>query len=273
MTSKVLSFIGKIGTPTGLAAVFCAIVGLNNIETAIISLVTMAITATFLLYHPISNALPSPFVLILLIILSTIFFFSYESILLKKTGLTKYWKLSSKIIGVIPEKIEKASNEIWFCGTNFHITAVDDRILIINKLKQGVNVNYLIFNPNSKNAEVAAKSFNQSVDEFKGECLQGLKSLMVIKREWEKLRTSVNKPGELRIRYHDEIPKLRAYIFDPNNSDSESFYILYMYLTNSPELPGFQFKNYTDGVFMDYFACIKKLWQKSIDINQLDDNN
>jgi hypothetical protein len=261
---RILSFLGKVATPTTIVAIFCTLVGLSQLDTTIISLVTILITMVIVLYHPISRAVPSPFIIILLIILSTVFFFGYQNILLKDTGLIKYWKLSKAVLGILPSEISTSKNEIWYFGTNFHESLTDNRELIIKKLSSGVKFRCLIFDPFSPVMDIAASDFDQTTNELSTECRTGLSAIVQLKRKWDSIKDKVTQPGELEIRVFSQLPRMRAYIFDPQNENSECIFIPYLHKTNSPELPAFQFKNKEDGVFNDYFASIRKLWQNSI---------
>jgi uncharacterized protein DUF5919 len=264
--ANALVFLGKISAPTGVVAVFCNILAMSPTDNAVVSLATMLMATTILLYHPISNKISSPIVIVLMILLATIFFFNYDRILFKDTGLVKYWKKSASVIGILPEKIKSAKHEIWFCGTDFHISSTDDRQLIFDKLAHGVRIRYLIFDPYSPNMKAVASDFDMNYQESFSQCLTSIAHLQSIDSVWNIRKQGLETPGELEIHLYKETPRIRAYIFDPDDPKSDCIYIPYLHKINSPELPAFQFKNIHTGVFEDYFESIKKLWQVSTDL-------
>ena len=186
---------------------------------------------------------------------------------MKDTGLVKYYKHSAEVIGEIPENLKKTKSEVIFLGTNFHITSKDNRQIILGKLNEGIKIKYLVFNPFSPVMEFAANDFADSKENLTRECISGLRNIMELKQEWDKIKNTSVSPGEIEIRLFDEIPRLRGYIFDPHDENGRCIYIPYLYKINSPELPGFKFKNSPDGVFRDYYSSIMKLWQASAPFN------
>lgn len=263
---KIISVLGKIVTPTTIIALFCTVLNVGSTETAVISIASVIITTVFLFYPFINTKLPSSILLFLLIILLVAFFFGYQNIIMKDTGLVKYYKQSAEVIGEIPENLKKTKHEVIFLGTNFHITSKDNRQIILGKLNEGIKIKYLIFNPLSPVMDFAAIDFADSKENLMNECITGLRNIMELKRDWEKIKNASSSPGEIEIRLYNEIPRLRGYIFDPQDENGSCIYIPYLYKVNSPELPGFKFKNSSNGVFKDYYSSILKLWQSSVPI-------
>jgi hypothetical protein len=261
--TRVLSQLGAILAPAGLVALFCQAIDVSSQNTAAFSLLTVAVVTLLLFRHAINRTLPSTFALGLLVALGFVFFFSYKNILLKNTGLIRFFHQSNDYLGSIEEPINHARHDIWFFGTNFYISAGDRRTALLNALRRGVNVHYLIFNPNSSEFPRLARDFAQSEAELKAECAKGLISINELARAWHSIAPQSQTPGELQVRVYDVTPRGRMYVFDPGNDEGRTFLVPYVNNVNSAELPGFLLENIEAGVYKAYFTGVVKLWRSS----------
>jgi hypothetical protein len=199
----------------------------------------------------------------LLVLLAGVFFFNYESILLKDTGLVKYYRHSNDFLASIDPEIRAARVEIWFFGTNFNITAGERRSAILDRLSAGVRVRYLIFSPRDSSIDSLAVDFSQSPGELKAECEKGLQSILALTAEWASRNQRAPGSGELSVRVFTAHPHARFYAFDPDDNRGHSYFVPYVNETNSPDAPGFLLSNTDAGVFRAYFQGLKKLWNIS----------
>ncbi len=169
----VLAQVGLIATPAGLIALFCQVLDVSAQSTAAMSLASVFLTSICVYRRFINRHFPSTILTALLVALATVFFFNYKNILLKDTGLIRYYKHSNDFLAVVDSEIENSREEVWFFGTNFNVTAGQRRDLLLRKLGQGVKVKFLIFNPRSPHLEDLARDFSQSPEELKAECDKG----------------------------------------------------------------------------------------------------
>ncbi|HEU4688405.1 MAG TPA: DUF5919 domain-containing protein [Vicinamibacterales bacterium] len=262
-TTRILSDLGMLLGPTTLVALFCAAIGVDPQRTSIYSLAALMFVACCYYRAWISATVPSALVLATSVGLGTIFFMNYGNILLKDTGLIRRFVESSDIQAELGSEIGRATQEIWLFGTNFHISTVDRRPALLEKLQSGVHVRYLILNPAVPNLDVVAADFGQSVDELRQECLKGLRNVLELKQQWEAVRSRSRKPGQLEIKLYDRTPSARMYVFDPRVPSGHSIYVPYMHGFNSPNLPGYLFENTQNGVAQAYFGGLLKLWSVS----------
>jgi hypothetical protein len=265
-TSKLsgfLSALGTIGTPTGVVAIFCKILAVSDTTTAFTSLATMSIVAICLYREAINAHVPAALLLGLLAGLSAIFALNYRNILLKDTGLIRYYKVSNAFLSDMPAEIEHVTFDLLFFGTNFHISTGDARAQLLKKLSTGVRVRYLIFDVYSPFCDRVAKDFDQSPIQFRTECLSGLQSLVALRTAWQAVSSKSPHPGDLEIRFYNITPRARIYFFDPGRPEGRSYFVPYVNNINSPELPGFLLQNVDTGVYGDYLSGIEKLWQQS----------
>jgi len=215
----------------------------------------------------INSYVPASLLMALLIGLAAVFFFNYQNILLKDTGLIEYYPHSNDFLGSIEGPIRQAQEDIWFYGTDFNISAGDRRPLLLNKLASGLRLNYLIFDPHSSHLEDLAADFDQSPAELRAECEKGLADLLQLRKEWQDKSKSSRSPGEVNVRVFETHPHARFYVFDSGRTQGRTFFVPYVNGVNSPGVPGFLLANVKDGVFRAYFSSILKMWNQSTDLS------
>lgn len=135
--------------------------------------------------------------------------------------------------------------------------------LLMGKLAAGVKIRYLIFDPRSTHLEDLANDFDQSAAELRAECEKGLQSILQLRREWQNRTSAISSPGELDVRVFETHPHARFYVFDPDRTKGNTFFVPYINKVNSPEAPGFLLENVKGGVFASYFGGIQRLWAAS----------
>ena len=194
-----LTQIGLILAPAGLVALFCQVLEASNRTTGASSLAVVFLTSICIYRRPINRYVPSSLLTGLLVALSAVFFFNYQNILLKDTGLIKWYRQSNQFLAEIDPEIVQSQQEVWFFGTNFHISAGEHRDLLLRKLSSGIDIKYLIFDPKSSQLDELAADFNQSPGELRAECEKGLESIVELQRQWKSQTSTVTRPGELQV--------------------------------------------------------------------------
>lgn len=259
MTKKILNEVGLLLVPAGAVGLFCQVLSVDAQRTAVYSFTAVLFVLCCLHRSWINTWVPSALVLAVFIGFGAIFFFNYENILLKDTGLIRRFQESADFQAELGTQISAANEEIWFFGTNFHISAVERRPRLLKQLRAGVRVRYLIVDPFTTNMPRLAKDFDQTEREFADECMKGLSDVLELRRLWlqDKLR------GELEVRFFESTPRARVYVFDPSRPAGRTLFVPYMNRVNSPSLPGFLLDNSAKGVFGSYFGGITTLWNES----------
>lgn len=270
--SRVLTQSGMLLASAGVIALFCQVLDVSARATAIASFAAFLLASICVYRRIINRYVPSALVMALLIALGMVFFFNYKNILLKDTGLIKWFRHSNDFLAQIEPEINNAQQEIWFFGTDFNITAGERRDQLLRKLSSGVNVRFLIFNPRSSHMAELARDFSQTPGELQAECDKGLDSLIELQQEWLARSKSVQSPGELQIRVFEVHPHARFYVFDPKRSDGRTMFIPYVNDVNSTNAPGYLIENAETGIFKPYFAAVQKLWSESATLQQFPDN-
>ena len=265
---SLLAQVGLIAAPASIIALFCGVLGVSPQSTAAISLLSVLLTTNCIYRKRINRVLPSSLLTGLLVGLAAIFFLNYQDILLKDTGLIKWYRHSNDYLSQVDQDIASSTQEIWFFGTDFNISAGERREDILKKLASGVKVRFLIFDPKSAQLSGLAADFDQSPGELQSECDKSLASLVALQKLWQEAEKHTETPGELEIRVFDTHPHARLYIFDPQRAQGHTYYIPYINDVNSPQAPGYLLHNYRSGIFSSYFAGIQKLWAMSETLDQ-----
>lgn len=263
-----VSQLGILAGPTTIITLFCEVLHVPTATNAAISIGTILIISLCLYRDWINSRVPASLVLALLLGLAFVFFINYQNILLKDTGLVRYYKKSADYQAEVGRDIKQAAHEIWFFGTNFHISTVDRSDAILDALKRGVRVRYLVYNPFSERLPALAHDFDQTPAELSSECRNALQSLLGLRKRWQQARTTTATPGELEIRVFEATPRARLYVFDPDEKSGFTLLVPYINSVNSPQLPGFLLQNLESGVYADYFAGLRKTWGEA---DRLDD--
>ena len=119
-------------------------------------------------------------------------------------------------------------------------------------------IHFLILDPNGSNLDAIAKTFGQSSDELRQECLTTVRAL---KRIREKLLPAERE--QLEVRLFNESPRARFYFFDPANPNSNTFFVPHVNSINSPAVPGFLLANVPFGLARTYYASVKDFWESA----------
>lgn len=260
---SVLRELGLLMVPAGIIAAFCNLLLVPVQSTAAITIASIILIAICAHRKQINQRIPSALVSALLIALFAVFWFNYQYLILKDTGLVRWYRKSADCHQEIGKLIRESRRNIWFVGANFHIAAIDRREELLSKLDNGANLRFLIFNPDSTRTEQVAFDFGQSFSEFRTECVQGLNYLISLCRDWKARSHLSKKPGTIEIRLYDMSPLARFYFFDPDEPIGSSIFIPYMNRVNSPDLPAFLIQNVESGVVPAYYTAVLKLWEVS----------
>ena len=254
--------LGVVLTPTGLIGLFCQLLNVSAQNTAAVCLLVVAVI-TICMFRVKINRIPSVIPLVLLCVFASIFFFSYKNILLKNTGLIRFYDHSNDYLAELGPMIRSSRREVWFFGTNFYISSGERRSAIPEALRRGVRIRYLVFDSTSPQLLRLSHDFGQTEAELRAECEKSMASLRELAKIWKEESTHTATPGELEIRVFEVTPRGRLYVFDPGLESGKTFFVPYINEVNSAELPGFLLQNIESGVYRPYYGGITKLWAQS----------
>jgi uncharacterized membrane protein YobD (UPF0266 family) len=264
---KTLSQLALILTPTGIIALFCQLFDVSPQATGAVSLASVFVIGICIYRQFINRYIPSSLLTALLVGLGVVFFLNYQHILIKKTGLVRYYKQSNDYLAEIDKQINRTQQEIWFVGLDFNISATQRRDLLLSKLENGVKIRYLVFNPRSNRVGDLAKDFDQSESALRTESEKGLQNLLDLRKHWLEKSSASAHPGEIEIRMFEASPHFRLYVFDPGQSNGRTYLVPYANTVSSTILPGYLLENIDTGMYKPYFDSVRKLWTNSVTLD------
>lgn len=176
-------------------------------------------------------------------------------------GAIKTYNCANDFLSHISKHIRKANEEIWFVGTNFFSTAPTHKDLLVEKLRDGVDIKFLIFDFLDPSLSRVAASFSNSEGEFCKQCESTVESLLEIHRSWEQMQGQSR--GQLDIRLSGREPKIRLYFFDRRRFSGHTYFVPHVAKWDSPKLPGFLVRNIRRGIVSTYAAGVQQLWEES----------
>lgn len=175
--------------------------------------------------------------------------------------LIKYYEQSADIQVDMVERIKSTKSEIWFSGLNFHISAVDRRELLLETLRRGIIINYLVTDPYSKDLPNFAERFNEKEKDLQRECESSLGAILNLKQQWKADPKYTN--GKLNVYILQTPPPSRAYIFDPTHNNGKIILIPYIMSLRSSQSPAYVLTN-NELEQNKYYKALKDTASKSM---------
>ncbi|WP_027554439.1 hypothetical protein [Bradyrhizobium sp. Cp5.3] len=155
-----------------------------------------------------------------------------------------------------PSLLKQAKREAWFVGTTFYISVDQYHDMILKKLAEGVDLNFLVLSPNGDAIGKVAHLLGVAEKELASDCLTGIR---ILNRTSEEAKVS-HYPGTLQVKIIDEPVQTRLYFFDPKADEGYVYFIPQMNGTNSQTLPGFLVENSVADYHSSYFTGVLRMW-------------
>lgn len=146
--------------------------------------------------------------------------------------------------------------EAWFVGTTFYISVDTHRELIKRKLSEGVDLNFLIFDPFGSHAADVARMLDIGVNELNDQCWLGIRTMIGLADDARAGRL----PGHLSVKLIDDTLYSRLYLFDPKTTEGSTYYVPQVNQSNSQFLPGFLATNARAAFHVAYFDGVLRAW-------------
>jgi DNA polymerase elongation subunit (family B) len=164
------------------------------------------------------------------------------------TALTHIYAKSSQFQNDIETYFGSTQSEMWILATNVssHLPSKMDQIL--SRLKAGVKIKYLVFDPFSQRLPLVAEGFGTNTKDLQAQCVFSTQSLIRLFRDWTAIRKTAPRHGEVEIRFYDDIPRSRLYVVDPNVATGTTVLVPYMSHHSTLTLPIY-FHNYRQMAF------------------------
>jgi hypothetical protein len=176
-------------------------------------------------------------------------------------GIVKLFERSNDFLATgdqnqFPSMLKKAKREAWFVGTTFYISADQYHDVILSRLADGVDLNFLVLSPVGDGVGKVAHLLGVTEKELSADCASGIRILARTAKEAQ----AANYPGTLRVKIVDEPIQTRLYMFDPKADEGYLYFIPQLNGTNSQILPGFLVRNSTASYHSVYFNGVLKMW-------------
>ena len=176
-----------------------------------------------------------------------------------------YVRNSNDFLPNLPKLLEGSKKSVWFFGTNFHITAGDRKNDIISALERGVQIRFLVLDPESPDYiyKQMESDFGQNALTIRAECESGLSKILDLKETWDKSPLKERSLGEIEIRVYSHYPWARMYLFDSGLENGSIYYVPYFSGLNSSDVPGLLLENSSEIITRMYQDAITAMWRDS----------
>jgi hypothetical protein len=155
-----------------------------------------------------------------------------------------------------PSLLKQARQEVWFVGTTFFISLDQYHDLLLSRLADGINLNFLVLDPTAESVTKVAALMAVTPKEVFHDCMSGVR---ILSRTMEEAKKQ-NASGELRLKIVGEPIQTRLYMFDPRASEGYFYYVPQLNGSNPQTLPGFLATNSKASYREPYFKGVLKLW-------------
>jgi hypothetical protein len=153
-------------------------------------------------------------------------------------------------------RIRSAKQEVWMIGATMHYTLNNQKQLIIDRVRSGLDFYLMVADPDGNDYEATARCFDQTGVELLTETDMTLKAC----REISKQLQGAKAKGSFYVRLMDRVVTSGVYFFDPQREEGTMFLVPHIPGSDAPITPGFEFRKVNGGILEDYFALYKSVW-------------
>jgi DNA-binding winged helix-turn-helix (wHTH) protein len=177
-------------------------------------------------------------------------------------GLLKVFSRSNDFLSTgdeyqLPSILLSARQDAWFVGTTFYISIGQYRDLFLSRLADGIDINFLILNPESDALRYMALLLGVTEKELLLDCMSGIR---VMDRTLEDSRNR-KTTGSLTIKLIDEPFQTRFYLIDPKTDAGYVYLVPQVNGINSQTVPGFLLRSSSE-YCSRYLHGIEERWNR-----------
>ena len=151
-----------------------------------------------------------------------------------------------------------AENEVFYVGTVFYRTLQENREAVLDSIRKGAKVRFLIADPKGKYWEANSSFFTQSPSELAGEWQRTVDGYVSVQNTIS-ADHSYDR-GMIELRYIDAVFPNAYYFYDPESPKGSLLMTVRDFGNNATEMPGFKFLKTNSGVLERYHTSVKELW-------------
>ena len=157
--------------------------------------------------------------------------------------------------------LEKKPKEICFFGTHFNVNLPYNDHRLLEQLKVGTKLSFLVLDPFQEQLiKIQSYAFGSSPVNVSNGCEGGISSLIGLMKQFKAESKSDNCHQKIMAKITTSLPRMRAYVVDPNDTNATSYFIPYMNNVPATESPVIACKNIQDGLFGKYYEGLIKEW-------------
>ncbi|MBD2115186.1 MULTISPECIES: DUF5919 domain-containing protein [Cyanophyceae] len=158
--------------------------------------------------------------------------------------------------------LQQATEEVWLYDYSLEISLSPTEDEFLQCLHRGVSINVLFLNPESEQIPNLARLLNEEESILRNACKNSVvRALRRLKQFHSDLESrNKNYHRAFNVRVTEDLPRLGAYLYDPEKSSGKSFFLPSVNRVPTMKLPIFEFQNLPEGVSSLYMKGIRKEW-------------
>lgn len=263
---KILKQLGIVLIPTSFVTLLGRFFAWSEQDTAGIAIAVLLLVSLYLMRRVINRFASVHFAAIgtlLVIALSYHLHMASPSVL-------KIYEHSSDFQNDLAGAFTSTKDDIWCLATDVTSHLPTRKAEVLAKLQGGVHFRYLLLNPFSDSLPGVAKAFGmKDVKRLRAESLASLKQILNVRTEWDKMAAGTATRGELEVKFIDQDPRSRLYIFDPKRGSGTVVVVPYVAGHGSMNLPAFVLSNTKPAVTSEYIVSFENLWNTAEELTDL----
>ncbi|MBE9113986.1 hypothetical protein IQ273_31955 [Nodosilinea sp. LEGE 07298] len=159
--------------------------------------------------------------------------------------------------------LQEAMEEVWLYDYSLEISLGPTADHFQECLRKGVKINVLFLNPESEHISDFARLLDEEENILKNACENSVIRALRRLKQFHSDSKEHNENYHLlfNVRVTEDLPRLGAYLYDPDRNGGKSFFLPSVNRIPTMRLPIFEFQNLPAGVSSIYMQGIRKEWE------------
>lgn len=158
-----------------------------------------------------------------------------------------------------------AKKEIFFVGATMHITLGNRREAILQKLREGVTIRFLIADPEGSAYRYNAEMFGQTEAELRKETEITLDGFRAVQGEWEKIKPNVPEAnrGQCILKTVNAVFPTGFYFYDAISEPLDMLMVPHVMGHDAPEIPSYRIPHEQRKIIEHYYDSFQNMWNSA----------
>lgn len=162
------------------------------------------------------------------------------------------------------KEMMKSSDEIWMTGLTLRTTTTENYHLLEKRAIEGARIRTLIVDQDKLDMNKVVKRFAHGKYEEISKTESFRADFKQTVRDYESIRKSARRPGNVKLGFLDFVPSYSLYIFPKTKNEGVVFVELYGYQSDLGSIPRFQLTEYGNPEWYKFFrGQFERMWQDS----------